>query len=135
MVVLVGGGSWFWYRRKQLKQPSLSGMIHILGAAVGEGQPAAIDLDMFNKQTLTLGTEPADIPLAGMSGQIHLRQGAPNGETHTVRLSATVPIYINDAPVLGEQTLQDNDLITAGKVRLRYQNLRLRQTWQPRPEL
>lgn len=135
VVVLGGGGSWFWYRRKQLRQPSLSGMIHILGAAVGEGQPAAIDLDMFNKQTLTLGTEPADIPLAGMSGQIHLRQGVPNGEIHTVRLSATVPVYINDVPVLGEQTLQDNDLIAAGKVRLRYQNLRLRQTWQPRSEL
>lgn len=102
---------------------------------MGAGQPAAIDLDRFNKQTLTLGTEPADIPLAGMSGQIHLRPGPSNGEIPTVRLSATVPVYINDVPVLDEQTLQDNDLITAGKVRLRYQNLRLRPTWQPRSEL
>jgi hypothetical protein len=130
------------YRMWRRRQPIVTGsLILVTGAGLIGSQTRRWDLDSLRRRTIRIGRE-GDIRLAGANATFTIRVGLSLPGGYEMLMSGDESVRLNDHSLTGEAPLQDGDLITIDQTRLRYQNLRLRNSrrqaalmadWQHRP--
>jgi hypothetical protein len=136
VTVLVAGGGWLWFRRRQMA-PLLEGTLRRLAAPAGQTIPARLDLDGLRRQRVSLGPDPkAELHLPSSSDAptpharlVARREGSGRSSVALLAGESEADagqVQVNQLPVVGEWLLQDGDVIQVGGYRFRYENLRRR---------
>lgn len=145
--------SWFWllllglflalgvrYQRHRRQRPFVDGVLRLLSGPGFSNSEQVIELDTWRRPRLTIGTAPADLPLADFVGKFTLTTGKAvdgvggmDGEVQILLGKSAVGdgpepkgVLVNGRSLTASHPLQDMDVITAGPTTLRYENLRLR---------
>jgi hypothetical protein len=128
-LLLLGAGTAVFFRHQQVNQPTVAGMLRLLGNAQTDEGYTVIDLDSLDKRSVVIGRAPADIPLPGALAQAVIRPGAAIAvETYEMRIKGRGELWLKGRPLTGEATLFDAVVINfGGGVQARYENLRLRR--------
>lgn len=125
--LLATGVGGYLARRRRNRLPVLSGTLHVYDAAGPAQSGKAIDLYAIGKPAVTIGASAADIRLPSLASPLVLRvRPQPAGEPDII-INADSDVTVNGRHLLADQPLYDGDVIAAGPLCLRYENLQRRR--------
>ena len=132
LILLLCGSAVFYWRHHQ-NRPWVVGTLHILDGQLPGSRGNPIDLDDLHRQVVTIGQAPADVPLRGATAQAAIRpQIAPDDICDYLISPLNGLVRLNGITLTHETRLTDTAVLDIGGVRLRYENLQLRQAEKER---
>ncbi|MCB8944026.1 MAG: VWA domain-containing protein [Ardenticatenaceae bacterium] len=123
----------FLLYRRQRPKLHVTGALRLLdGHLTSVGSPL-LELDTLQANAITIGQPPADIPLPQAQAQavIQVIPGLDAGDDYFIK-PLNGRITLNNLPLTHEARLTDTAVLDLDGVRLRYENLRLRQNERER---
>lgn len=134
--ILLSGGAVILFGRRQ-QRLWVTGTVRLLDGQVSSTGSPVIELDSLQAELVTLGQPPADVPLPQATAQaairpVPTRAGGLDGGCDYLIKPLSGHVTLNDVPLTHETRLTDTAVLDLGGVRLRYENLWLRQVERER---
>jgi hypothetical protein len=130
MVLTCGTAVLYW--RRQHNRLWVSGTVRLLDGQLAAGS-TLIDLDDLRREVVTIGPPPADVPLPDAIAQIAIRPVISMDDIcDYIVTPLSGNITLDGLPLTRDTRLTDTAVLDLGGVRMRYENLWLRQAERER---